>query len=206
MTDAMLRLGREGTGFLRDAWKSEKPWFVTTGLLVILLLLDPAQGRLSLDFVLTSLAETAPYLILSIAVAAYAGASGADNLIARIFSGSPRTMILIAAIFGLVRKGDLTQATEKLDRIYYDMLKEDAAFFRKIPKDDLTHKLLEEHNYTNGHLEILAELFNADGELEIAKGNRELSLDFSEKSLLLFEYIDIQEKTQIGRASCRERV
>jgi len=102
---------------------------------------------------------------------------------------------LIAAIFGLVRKGDLTQATEKLDRIYYDMLKEDAAFFRKIPKDDLTHKLLEEHNYTNGHLEILAELFNADGELEIAKGNRELSLDFSEKSLLLFEYIDIQEKT-----------
>ena len=100
MTDAMLRLGREGTGFLRDAWKSEKPWFVTTGLVIILLLLDPAQGRLSLEFVLTSLVETAPYLILSIAVAAYAGASGADNLIARIFSGSPMTMILVAAIFG----------------------------------------------------------------------------------------------------------
>ena len=75
------------------------------------------------------------------------------------------------------------------------MLKEDAAFFRKIPKDDLTHKLLDEHNYTNGHLEILAGLFNADAELELAKGNRELSLDFSEKSLLLYEFIDIQEKT-----------
>jgi hypothetical protein len=102
---------------------------------------------------------------------------------------------LLAAIFGLVRKGDYTQASGKLDRIYYDMLKEDAAFFRKIPKDDLTHKLLDEHNYTNGHLEILAGLFNADAELELAKGNRELSLDFSEKSLLLYEFIDIQEKT-----------
>jgi hypothetical protein len=102
---------------------------------------------------------------------------------------------LIAAIFGLVRKGDYTQASEKLDRIYYDMLKEDAAFFRKIPIDDLTHKLLEEHNYTNGHLEILAELFNADAELELAKGNMNESLDFSEKSLLLFEFIDIEQKT-----------
>jgi len=102
---------------------------------------------------------------------------------------------LIAAIFGLVRKGDYTQASEKLDRIYYDMLKEDAAFFRKIPIDDLTHKLLEEHNYTNGHLEILAELFNADAKLELAKGNMNESLDFSEKSLMLFEFIDIEQKT-----------
>jgi hypothetical protein len=102
---------------------------------------------------------------------------------------------LIAAVFGLVRKGDYTQASDKLDRIYYDMLKEDAAYFRKIPGEDLTHKLLEEHNYTNGHLEILAELFNADAELELAKGNSEECLDFSEKSLLLFEFIDIQQKT-----------
>ena len=34
---------------------------------------------------------------------------------------------LLAAIFGLVRKGDYNQASEKLERIYYDMLKEDAA-------------------------------------------------------------------------------
>lgn len=102
---------------------------------------------------------------------------------------------LIAAIFGLVRKGDYTQASEKLERIYYDMLKEDAAFFRKIPKDDLTHALLEKHNYTSGHLEILAELFNAEAELALAQGNRTGCLEFSEKSLLLFEFIDIEQKT-----------
>jgi tetratricopeptide (TPR) repeat protein len=102
---------------------------------------------------------------------------------------------LIAAVFGLMRKGDFQQATEKLERIYYDILKEDAAFFRSIPKEDLTHELLEKHNYTNGHLEILAELFNAEAELASAQGNYQDCLEYSEKALLLFEFIDIQQKT-----------
>ncbi len=102
---------------------------------------------------------------------------------------------LLAAIFGLVRKGDYNQASEKLERIYYDILKEDAAFFRSIPRDELTDVLLEKHNYTNGHLEILAELFNAEAELEMAQGNGVGSLEYSEKSLLLFEFIDTRQKT-----------
>ena len=102
---------------------------------------------------------------------------------------------MLAAIFGLVRKGDFEQATEKLERVYYDILKEDAAFFRSIPKEDLTHKLLEEHNYTNGHLEILAELFNTEAELSAAQGNSQACLEYSEKALLLFEFIDLQQKT-----------
>jgi len=102
---------------------------------------------------------------------------------------------LIAAVFGLVRKGDFQQATENLERIYYDMLKEDAAFFRSIPKENLTHELLEKHDYTNGHLEILAELFNAEAELAEAQGNPQGCLEYSEKALLLFEFIDLQQKT-----------
>ena len=102
---------------------------------------------------------------------------------------------MLAAIFGLVRKGDFEQATEKLERIYYDVMKEDASFFRSIPKEDLTHKLLEEHNYTNGLLEILAELFNAEAELAGAMGNSTECLEYSEKSLLLFEFVDLHQKT-----------
>ena len=102
---------------------------------------------------------------------------------------------LLAAIFGLVRKGDYNQASEKLERIYYDILKEDAAFFRSIPRDELTDVLIDKHNYTNGHLEILAELFNAEAELEMAQGNGVASLEYSEKSLLLFEFIDTRQKT-----------
>jgi hypothetical protein len=102
---------------------------------------------------------------------------------------------LIAAVFGLIRKGDYEQASENLERIYYDMLKEDAVFFRSIPKEELTHELLEKHNYTNGHLEILAELFNAEAELSGAQGNSQGCLEYSEKALMLFEFIDLQQKT-----------
>jgi hypothetical protein len=102
---------------------------------------------------------------------------------------------LIAAVFGLIRKGDYEQASENLERFYYDMLKEDAVFFRSIPKEDLTHELLEKHNYTNGHLEILAELFNAEAELSGAQGNSQGCLEYSEKALMLFEFIDLQQKT-----------
>ncbi|MFO7575249.1 MAG: hypothetical protein R6W67_08845 [Bacteroidales bacterium] len=102
---------------------------------------------------------------------------------------------LIAAILGLVRKGEYARASENLNQIYYDMLKQDAAYFRTLPENELTDKLLQEHNYTNGHLEILAELFNAEAELSIARGNEESTLTYTRKALLLFEYIDKAYKT-----------
>ena len=102
---------------------------------------------------------------------------------------------LIAGILGLIKKGDFSQASKELGRIYYQMLREDSAFFRTIPEEELTHKLLQEHNYTGGHLEILAELFNAEAELELAQGNKAGSLECSRKSLILFEFIDREQKT-----------
>lgn len=78
---------------------------------------------------------------------------------------------------------------------YNDYLREDASFFRKIPREDLTCKLLAEHNYTNDHLEILAELFNAEAELQIAMGKSKESLEYSQKALLLFEFIDKELRT-----------
>lgn len=118
---------------------------------------------------------------------------------------------LLASILGLIRKGDYNKASERLSKIYYEMLKQDASFFRAIPEGDLTHKLLEEHNYTNGHLEILAELFNTEAELEMAQGNRSGSLEYSRKSLILFEFIDIEQKIYSTErlkkmAAIRERI
>ena len=102
---------------------------------------------------------------------------------------------MIAAILGLIKKGDYKLASSQIGRIYYDMLKEDASYFRTIPEEELTQKLLQEHNYTNGHIEILAELFNAEAELELAQENRTGSLEYSNKSLILFEFIDAAQKT-----------
>ena len=102
---------------------------------------------------------------------------------------------LIAGILGLIRKGDFNKASEEIGKIYDDILKQDSSFFMKIPEEKLTQKLLQEHNYTNGHLEILAELFNAEAELEFARGNKKESQPFYRKSLILFEFIDNEQKT-----------
>ena len=96
---------------------------------------------------------------------------------------------LIAGILGLIKKGEFDKASKAIDQVYYDMLKKDAAFFRKIPLGKLTEKLIQEHNYTHNHLELLAELFFADAALNKAQQNEETALKNYQKSLLLFNFI-----------------
>ncbi|MEM7710645.1 MAG: permease [Pseudomonadota bacterium] len=100
MTDAVLRRTERGTGLLQSLWTDHRVWLASAVILAVVALIDPAQGRESLTFAGTSLLQTAPYLIASIALAAYAGASGADGMIARAFTGAPVVMIAIAAVFG----------------------------------------------------------------------------------------------------------
>jgi len=101
----------------------------------------------------------------------------------------------LAVVFGLMKKGDYQKASEHLEKSYYELLKEDAAYFKGIPEEDLTHELLDRHNYTNGHLEILAELFNAEAELCLAGKDNSGSLIFSLKSLKLFRFVDKEFRT-----------
>ena len=102
---------------------------------------------------------------------------------------------LIAGILGLIKKGEFEKAADKLENLYLGMLKEDSAFFRDIPIDELTDRLLHLHNYTNGHLEVLAELLNAEAELCLAQGNKTGSLEYSRRSLRLFDFIDAEYKS-----------
>jgi len=102
---------------------------------------------------------------------------------------------LLSGIMGLIRKGEYSRAYDQIGKVYNEMLKEDASFFRSIPENDLTQSLLMNHNFTNGHLEIIAELFNAEAELSMAQGNKSGSLEFSRKALILFEYVDSDQKT-----------
>lgn len=97
---------------------------------------------------------------------------------------------MIAGMLGLIKKGDLEQASVALDRAYIDFLKEDAALFRKLPKDRISEKLLEEHNYTQGHLKVLSELFYAEAELRAVRENKGDALAYYEKSLALLEFIE----------------
>jgi hypothetical protein len=101
---------------------------------------------------------------------------------------------LIASILGKMKLGKFTEASQVLENAYFDFLKQDAAFLQSIPKEELTEKLLNEHNYTNGHLEILAELFYVQGKLFQAQSKNDKSLEFFEKSLTLYEFLEKEKK------------
>src|SRR6056297_461841 len=85
---------------LRGLWRRHGVWCAIAAILAALTLLDRAQAAASVAFTAEALAGTAPFLVLSIAVAAWATATGADNLIARAFTGAPAVMILLAAVAG----------------------------------------------------------------------------------------------------------
>jgi hypothetical protein len=102
---------------------------------------------------------------------------------------------LIAGILTMIKEGEFSKASEEISDIYSDILQEDAAIFRTLPEDELTNKLLNEHNYSGSHLEILAALFNAEAELELAQGRRTGSLEYFRKSLILYEFIDKEYRT-----------
>ena len=102
---------------------------------------------------------------------------------------------LIAALLGLIKKGDLEQAEKILERGYVELLRREAAFFLAIPKEKLTTTLIGEHDYENGHLTVLAELFFAEATLSEAKKRTSDCLVCYEKSLILLEYLENEDKT-----------
>jgi hypothetical protein len=102
---------------------------------------------------------------------------------------------LVAGILGLIKKGDFKQASQSLDYAYHNFLKQDASLLQSIPKEELTATLLREHNYNNGHLEILSELFYAQAELFYAQGKQTESLEFYEKALILLDFITKESET-----------
>ncbi len=85
---------------LHRLWQGQRVWLATGAILGAVALFDQAQAADSAAFALGALLRTAPYLVLSIAIAAWAGATGADNLIARAFRGAPLLMVLVAALAG----------------------------------------------------------------------------------------------------------
>ncbi|MBV6658162.1 MAG: permease [Devosiaceae bacterium] len=100
MSELAISLRDRAGGFAQHVWSKERVWLFCALLIAALLVFLPPQGVASAQFVIEALISVAPFLLLSIGIAAYAGASGADGLIARAFTGSPMTMILIASLAG----------------------------------------------------------------------------------------------------------
>jgi tetratricopeptide (TPR) repeat protein len=101
-----------------------------------------------------------------------------------LFSNNPNTLNCIfysGAYWFSLCKENLKHATKRLS--------EDATFFQKIPNEELTDTLLNKHNYEDGHLEVLSELFRAQAELFYAQGQYDDSREYYQKSLTLLDFV-----------------
>ncbi|MEM8754936.1 MAG: permease [Pseudomonadota bacterium] len=100
MADISLPQPPAAVRIARDLWTKGRVWLASVLILALLAVFAPDQAAESVVFTADALLVTAPYLALSILVAAWAGATGADGLIAKAFTGSPALMILLAALAG----------------------------------------------------------------------------------------------------------
>jgi uncharacterized membrane protein YraQ (UPF0718 family) len=96
MSDISLHF-KNAAGFGR---RIERAWLAIVMILLGLVVFVPEQAQANLSFVGEALTEMLPFLAFAIGIAAYARASGADNLIAKAFRGRLSMMIVVAALFG----------------------------------------------------------------------------------------------------------
>lgn len=96
----------------------------------------------------------------------------------------------IAAIFARMRRKDYEKADELLENSYQTLLRTEASFFYIIPVEKLTNTLIEDHHYTNNHLEILSELLFTEAELRFAEEKCTQSLHCFQKAKVLMEFLE----------------
>jgi len=101
----------------------------------------------------------------------------------------------LRAIFGWISKGKLEEAKERINEAYLTFLRNDAAFFHGIPEEKLTEVLLADHNFTHGHLEVLAGLLHAEASLNDAMGESGTATGFFRKSLKIYEFLEVNDRT-----------
>ncbi|WP_412507248.1 permease [Roseovarius sp. SYSU LYC5161] len=75
-------------------------WAVTALVLVTLAVLDPQQLRPTLEFALSALGRTAPYIVFAVILIAGLKATGSETLVSRAFEGREVQAIFMAAVFG----------------------------------------------------------------------------------------------------------
>ncbi|MEM9250150.1 MAG: permease [Pseudomonadota bacterium] len=89
-----------GTSRILPMLRDHQVWLASVALVAAIAVFSPAQAVESARFAGAALLHTAPYLMASIVIAAWATATGADNLIAKAFTGAPVLIITLAALAG----------------------------------------------------------------------------------------------------------
>lgn len=75
-------------------------WAAVAAIFAVLAIVAPQQAETSAVFTAKAVWSVLPFFVLSIGLAAYAKATGAENLIAKAFSGRAELMIVFASLMG----------------------------------------------------------------------------------------------------------
>jgi uncharacterized membrane protein YraQ (UPF0718 family) len=78
----------------------DRVWLALAALLAILALADPGQAEESVLFMTDSFLWIAPFLLLSVLLAAWLKAASVDQLVGRVGARAPAAAILLAALIG----------------------------------------------------------------------------------------------------------
>jgi uncharacterized membrane protein YraQ (UPF0718 family) len=92
--EALTEIRRKG------ALRLDPAWLAIVAIAGTLAAVAPQQAAVSALFTAKAVWGVLPFFALSIALAAFAKASGADNLIARAFAGRIEVMIVLASLMG----------------------------------------------------------------------------------------------------------
>src|SRR3990172_4923566 len=82
------------------ALRLDPAWLAIVVIFAVLAAVVPSQVATSAAFTAKAIWSVLPFFVLSIGLAAYAKASGAENLIARAFAGRPEAMVVFASLVG----------------------------------------------------------------------------------------------------------
>lgn len=84
----------------RSAFRFDPAWLAIAVIFAALAAAAPRQATVSAAFTAQAVWGVLPFFLLSIALTAYAKASGAENMIARAFTGRVEAMIVFASLMG----------------------------------------------------------------------------------------------------------
>lgn len=97
MSDLSSPAPRNPLKILSPLWS---PWGMIVLIIALIALLDPARMGELLNIAVRALGGTAPYILFAVITIAYLSASGAEAIIANVFKGRERRMIVLAALVG----------------------------------------------------------------------------------------------------------
>ena len=101
----------------------------------------------------------------------------------------------LAAIVGLRREGKFDEALKKIDSVYRSMIDLDPIVLKSVDPDKLLDFLLNEKQFNNHYLKMIAELLFEEGQAYQENGDPISARNVLEKAKILINHLMEHDKT-----------